>query len=86
MGVLGQSPVTDMSKAKNPFHDVKGMFDLRPYLGLDAVARPLGLTQGVAAHRFLLDELPGLGGGFPNDLPLSLVGRIPPNLPFFPVQ
>ena len=57
-----------MSKAKDPFHDVKVMFDLRPYLGLEAVARPLGLTQRAAAHRYLLDELPGLGGGFPNDL------------------
>ena len=69
IGVLEQSSITDLSKAKDPLHEPKWIRHLRLHRRLAPVSSLLGLTQGAMAHFFPLDELTGLGRHFPNRFP-----------------
>ena len=86
MGVLGQSPVTYLCKAKNPLDDTDNMFNLGAHAGFSTVGGPLVCRQRTVPGCFLLGEVAGLRRALTDNIPLSGISRIAPHARLLAVQ
>ena len=82
MGVLLKTPVTDLGEMEDALDDAEDMFDAAADLGLDTVTSPLDLVYHALVPIPAVGKVAGLRGVLPEDVGLTLVGRVAPDFGF----
>ena len=80
MGVLLKTTVTDLGEVEEALDDPEGVLDAAAGLGLYAVAGTLGLVDDALVASAAIREVTGLRGVFLEDIGLTLVGGVSPDL------
>ena len=86
MGVLFETPVADLGEMKDAFDDAKDVLDAAADLGLDTVTSALDLVYDALVPIAAVGEVPRLRGVLPEDIGLTLVGRVAPDFGFLAMK
>ena len=86
VGVLFETPVADLGEMKDAFDDAKDVLDAAADLGLDTVTSALDLVYDALVPIAAAGEVLRLRGVLPEDIGLTLVGRVAPDFGFLAMK
>jgi len=86
VGVLVQTPITNLVKAKHPLENQERMLNLGADARLYSILRTFSVRQGLVTAAFLLGKVLGLRRMLTDQLALSSIGRITPDTGFTTMQ
>jgi hypothetical protein len=79
MGVLLETSVADLGEMEHAFDDAEGVLHAAADLGLDTVTSALNLVYDALVPSAAVGEVLCLGGVWPEDIGLALIGRVTPH-------